>query len=63
MIDLKIAAGIPAFNEEKNVGSMIIQLLKTVDTVIVCNDGSTDNTGIIAKNLSLIHISEPTRPY
>ena len=49
LIDLKIAAGIPAFNEEKNVGSMIIQLLKTVDTVIVCNDGSTDNTGIIAK--------------
>ena len=57
MIDLKIAAGIPAFNEEKNVGSMIIQLLKTVDTVIVCNDGSTDNTGIIAKNMGAIVVN------
>ena len=46
---MKIAAGIPAFNEEKNVGSMIVELLKFVDIVIVCNDGSNDNTGMMRR--------------
>jgi len=54
---LKIAAGIPAFNEEKNIGLMIVQLLKIVDSVIVCNDGSSDNTGIIAKKMGAIVIN------
>ena len=57
MIDLKIAAGIPAFNEEKNVGSMIVELLKFVDIVIVCNDGSNDNTGMIAKKMGAIVVN------
>jgi len=54
---LKIAAGIPAFNEEKNVGSMIVELLKFVDIVIVCNDGSNDNTGMIAKKMGAIVVN------
>jgi len=54
---LKIAAGIPAFNEEKNVGSMIVELLKFVDIVIVCDDGSNDNTGMIAKKMGAIVVS------
>ena len=57
LIDLKVAAGIPAFNEEKNIGSIIVQLLKIVDSVIVCNDGSSDNTGIIAKKMGAIVVS------
>ena len=57
MIDLKIAAGIPAFNEEKNVGSMIVELLKLVDIVIVCDDGSNDNTGMIAKKMGAIVVN------
>ena len=57
MIDLKIAAGIPAFNEEKNVGSMIVELLKFVDIVIVCDDGSNDNTGMIAKKMGAIVVN------
>jgi len=57
LIDLKIAAGIPAFNEEKNVGSMIVELLKFVDIVIVCNDGSNDNTGMIAKKMGAIVVN------
>ena len=54
---MKIAVGIPAFNEEKNIGSMIVQLLKIVDSVIVCNDGSSDNTGVIAKKMGAIVIN------
>jgi len=54
---LKVAAGIPAFNEEKNIGSIIVQLLKIVDSVIVCNDGSSDNTGIIAKKMGAIVVN------
>jgi len=54
---LKIAAGIPAFNEEKNIGLMIVELLKIVDFVIVCNDGSNDNTGIIAKKMGAVVIN------
>ena len=57
LIDLKVAAGIPAFNEEKNIGSIIVQLLKIVDSVIVCNDGSSDNTGIIAKKMGAIVVN------
>jgi len=54
---LKIAAGIPAFNEEKNVGSVIVELLKLVDIVIVCDDGSNDNTSMIAKKMGAIVVN------
>ena len=54
---MKIAAGIPAFNEEKNIGSMIVELLKFVDIVIVCDDGSNDNTGMIAKKMGAIVVN------
>jgi len=54
---LKIAAGIPAFNEEKNIGLLIVELLKIVDYVIVCNDGSNDNTGIIAKKMGAVVVN------
>ena len=33
-----------------------------VDTIIVFDDGSKDGTDRIVADLSLIHISEPTRP-
>jgi glycosyltransferase involved in cell wall biosynthesis len=54
---LKIAAGIPAFNEEKNIGLLVVELLKIVDYVIVCNDGSNDNTGIIAKKMGAVVVN------
>ena len=54
---MKIAAGIPAFNEEKNVGSVIVELLKFVDIVIVCDDGSNDNTSMIAKKMGAIVVN------
>ena len=54
---MKIAAGIPAFNEEKNIGLLVVELLKIVDYVIVCNDGSNDNTGIIAKKMGAVVVN------
>ena len=48
---MKIVVGIPAFNEEKNIAVLIIQLKKVVDKIIVCNDGSTDLTSEIAEEL------------
>jgi glycosyltransferase involved in cell wall biosynthesis len=48
---LKVIVGIPAFNEEKNIAVLIIQLKKIADKIIVCNDGSTDLTSKIAEEL------------
>ena len=48
---MKIVVGIPAFNEEKNIAVLIIQLKKVADKIIVCNDGSTDLTSEIAEEL------------
>lgn len=43
--------GIPAFNEEQNIASLIVKLREVSDKIIVCDDGSTDMTGKIAENL------------
>lgn len=46
---LFVVAAIPAFNEEKNIASVIVQAQRYVDQVIVCDDGSTDLTAEIAR--------------
>ena len=43
--------GIPAFNEEENIASIIAKIMEEGYSVIVCNDGSTDMTGIIAEKM------------
>ena len=58
-LKMKITVGIPAFNEEKNIAAIIIKLKKIADTVIVCNDGSTDSTSEIAQNLGVVVINHP----
>ncbi len=50
---LKIVIGIPAFNEEKNIAKIIVKLQKIADTIIVCNDGSTDLTKEIAESMGV----------
>ena len=45
---LKLAC-IPAFNEEKAIGEVIKKSLMYVDEVVVCDDGSSDQTSEIAK--------------
>ena len=41
---MKITVGIPAYNEEKNIASIIIKLRKVTNDIIVCDDGSNDLT-------------------
>jgi glycosyltransferase involved in cell wall biosynthesis len=43
--------GIPAFNEEKNIGLIVAKLRQKYDYVIVCDDGSSDMTATIASSL------------
>jgi len=54
---LKIIVGIPAFNEEKNIASIITKLLDVTDTIIVCNDGSNDLTSEIAEKMGAVVIN------
>ena len=51
--------GIPAFNEEKNIGVIVAKLKEKYDYVIVCNDGSTDMTQIIASSLGAVVVNHP----
>lgn len=48
---MKIVIGIPAFNEEKNIGAILVKLKKISQNIIVCDDGSNDLTGNIAEEL------------
>lgn len=54
---MNIAVGIPAYNEGKNIASLILRLKKITDKIIVCNDGSSDMTGHIAENLGAVVIT------
>ena len=45
-----IIACIPAYNEERNIAKTIRNVAKFVNQVIVCDDGSTDNTVSEAEN-------------
>lgn len=46
-----IAVVVPAYNEEKNIGGVIEAMPNFVDKIIVVDDGSTDNTADISKNM------------
>jgi len=52
-----IVVGIPAYNEEKNIARIIVKLQKAADKIIVCNDGSTDLTGVIAEKMGAIVVN------
>ena len=54
---MKIIIGIPAFNEEKNIASIITKLMKITDSIIVCNDGSSDLTSEIAERMGAVVIN------
>ena len=51
---MKIVIGIPAYNEEKNIAKIITQLRKYSDEIIVCDDGSSDMTSEISRELGVI---------
>lgn len=45
----EILAAIPCFNEERFIGSVVLKAKDYVDRVMVIDDGSTDNTAIVAE--------------
>lgn len=55
-----IIACIPANDEENTIAKVIVKVMKHVDKVIVCDDGSTDMTVEIAENLGAEVIKHET---
>jgi len=53
---LKIVC-IPAYNEEPKIKDVIKKSLPYVDKVVVCDDGSTDDTAVLAKKAGAVVIS------
>ena len=46
-----VVVGIPAFNEENSIARVVLESQKHADAVVVCDDGSSDLTAIIAERL------------
>lgn len=46
---MKTLAAIPCYNESRYIGSVIVQTKKWVETVLVIDDGSTDDTAEVAE--------------
>ncbi len=46
-----IVCGIPAFNEEKTIAKIVIRASAYVDRIVVVDDGSSDDTSLIAERL------------
>ncbi len=45
----RIIAGIPAYNEEKYIGTVVLNTRQYVDEVVVVDDGSSDDTSEVAR--------------
>lgn len=54
---------IPAFNEEDSIGKVIRDIPDIVRRVIVCNNGSKDQTKEIAQDAGAIVVDEPISGY
>ena len=57
---MEITIGIPAYNEEKNISEIIKKLQKITNKIIVCDDGSSDSTGQIAKEMGVLVVQHET---
>ena len=54
---MKLSIIIPCYNEEVTIGSIALKAKSHVDTVLVVDDGSTDDTARIAKQAGAVVIS------
>ncbi|KQC11273.1 MAG: glycosyl transferase family 2 [Candidatus Cloacimonas sp. SDB] len=58
---MKLIVTIPAYNEEDSIGDVIQEIPRTIEQIdqveiLVINDGSTDNTGIVSRNAGADYI-------
>ena len=51
MSGLNVVVGIPAFNEELTIAKVVVRSQKHANKVVVVDDGSTDDTGLISRSL------------
>jgi glycosyltransferase involved in cell wall biosynthesis len=56
---MKSVAVMTAFNEEKRICSVILDARKYVDSVIVVDDGSSDDTARVSRKAGALVISYP----
>jgi len=54
MRSYKVVAVIPAYNEERSIAKVVLQVRRFVDVVLVGDDGSSDMTGEIAEALGAL---------
>ena len=54
---MKIIIGIPAYNEESNIASIITKLMSISNMIVICNDGSTDMTQEISEKMGAVVIN------
>jgi cellulose synthase/poly-beta-1,6-N-acetylglucosamine synthase-like glycosyltransferase len=45
----KVIVGIPCYNEEVAIGSLVLRAFQYADKVVVVDDGSTDKTTQVAR--------------
>ena len=57
-----LIAIIPAYNEERFIGSVVLKAKKYVDTVMVIDDGSKDLTAEIAQAAGAVVVRHGTQP-
>ena len=57
---MNITVGIPAYNEEKNISEIIKNLQKITNKIIVCDDGSSDSTAKIARDMGVLVVQHDT---
>lgn len=55
----KVAVVIPAYNEERFIGSVVLKTLRFPVTVIVVDDGSSDDTALIAQAAGATVVRQP----
>ena len=56
-------ACIPAYNEENSIAEVVTKSIPHVDRVIVCDDGSTDNTAKVAREAGAVVITQTNQGY
>src|SRR5579872_7459164 len=56
----QVVVCVPAFNEEKTIAKIVLGAKLRSDHVIVCDDGSTDMTGAIARAIGVQVLSHET---
>lgn len=56
VVHLNVVIGIPAFNEETSIAKVIVRSQRHGNKILVVDDGSTDDTAMIAKALGAVVI-------